>query len=466
VTAPAVESGKSLHDSTTNIARNSLSNSASKPAIAYWLHLSIPALLLVDVVHARRLHMALRSDLALGAAAAAWILTAVLGYFVSRDRARFLDRLRGPLLSFYAVMLVFCSVELVLRLAHRDLRPAIWRPGMRLVFRPDLSKFPGVSPVSHFSANEFGLRGPTLPRNRHEFKIIAVGGSTTLCLMLDDQKTWPQQLMYDLNDRQTRIPVWVSNAGVNGHTAVHHLMLLRSMPILHQANLILFLVGINDFQFTLSHEGAPTQTDLDHVAEGFRENILAGAYSPYPLYRRLRTYRSFRRALDVAIERTNKEDEKDTLDQTQLRALRSSRPSIAMPDITIGLAEYRVRLKRLANECQQLELRCLFMTQPSVWHSNIPPESERLLLFGWVGPPFQPIGHVSVSDLQKGLYSYNQAMLQVCQESHIECLDLASALPKNSSVFYDDVHLTEKGADLAADAIASYILRRPPFGGS
>jgi lysophospholipase L1-like esterase len=407
--------------------------------------------------------MTLRTDLLLGVAAGAWILAAGLASVVARDRTRLLFRLRGPLLSFYAVILALGSVELGLQLARRDLPPAIWRPGMRLVFQPDLSEFPGVSPVSHFRANEFGLRGPSLPSDKSEYKIIAVGGSTALCLMLDDTKTWPQQLMNTMNKRQNKMSVWVSNAGVNGHTAVHHLMMLRSLPILRRANLVMFLVGMNDFQFTLSHEGTATQTLLDRGADQFREEMLAGTDTPYPLYRRLRVYRFFRRASAIAIERTNKEDEKETLNETELRRLRSSKPSVAMPDLTIGLAEYRLRLEDLANECHQLGVRCLFMTQPSIWRSDLPPRTQSLLLFGWVGPPFQPSGHVSVSDLERGLNSYNQVTIQVCQLSHIECVDLAGVLPKDSSVFYDDVHFTEEGARLTADTVANYILSQPPF---
>ncbi len=424
----------------TGAAGNISLRSFSGLAFAYWLHLVVPMLLLLDILYAYHLHMTLRTDLLLGAATGAWILAAVLAYVLARDRTHLLLRLRGPLLSFYAVIF-----------------------GMRLVFRPDLSEFPGVSSVSHFRANEFGLRGPSLLSAKREYKIIAVGGSTALCLMLDDAKTWPQQLMDTLNKRQHKMPVWVSNAGVNGHTAVHHLMMLRSLPVLQKANLVLFLVGMNDFQFTLSHEGVATQILLDRGANQVRDEMLAGTYTPYPLYRRLRTHRFLRRASDVAIERTNKEDEKETLNEKELRRLRSSKPPVAMPDLTIGLAEYRHRLEDLASECHHSGVRCVFMTQPSLWRSDLTPQAQSLLLFGWVGPPFHPRGHVSMPDLEIGLNSYNQVMIQVCQGSRVECVDLASVLPKDGSVFYDDVHFTEEGARLTADAVASYILKQPPF---
>jgi lysophospholipase L1-like esterase len=437
--------------------------SVSPKAFVYLFHLVFSVLLLLDVLHAHHLRMALRSDMALGGFAALWMIVGILAYSVSRDRQEFLERAARPLLSFYAVLFVLCLIEAGLLVTRRELPPAIWKPGTRLIFYPDNKTFPGVSSVSHFRTNEFGLRGPSLPSGKDIYKIITVGGSTTLCLMLDDQKTWPQQLMNVMNDHEKRLSVWVSNAGVNGHTAVHHLMMLRAVPILNQADVLIFMMGLNDLQFTLSHEGMPTQPLLEQGSAQFREEVTAASYNAYPLYRRLRLFRVSRRAYDVAFERINEKDEKETLNETQLRRLRNSTLPLPMPDLAVGMAEYRKRLEDLADECRRRSIRCLFLTQPSLWRPDLPMDSQRLLLFGWVGPPFQPRGHVSMSDVKNALDLYNSAMLDVCIRSRIECLDLASVLPKDQSVFYDDVHLTERGAQLVADKIAMYLLSLAPF---
>jgi len=430
---------------------------------AYWLHLFLPLFLLVDVLHARWLQMQQTTDTVLGILSALWLLIAPIAYFVTRDRAKFMMRARGPLVSFYAVIFTFAVVELGLRVLRQDMPPAIWRPGLRLVFTADPHIFPGVSKVTHFRANEYGLRGPSLPGRKDIYKIVAVGGSTTLCLMLDDQATWPQQLMQELDNRQNKLEVWVANAGVNGHTVAHHLVTLGSLPILRQANLVVFLAGINDFQDTLAHEGKPTQALIEQDTEGFREHLLSGDYSSYPLYRRLRVYRFFRRATDLAIERTNRGQQEETLDESGLRKLRRSEPILPMPDLSVGLVEYRKRLEDLAGECHLLGVRCLFITQPSLWHSDLSPSLQKLLIFGWLGLKFQPKGYASVSDLESGMDSYNQVMLDICKETAVECYDLAAVVPKDSSIFYDDVHFTEKGAQFVAHSLTTYILSQPPF---
>jgi len=432
-------------------------------AAAYVSHLVFPALLLLDILHAYRLRMTVGSDLILGGCAALWLVVGTLAYSFSRNRQRFLQRTAGPLLSFYAVLFILGLFEVGLVLARRQQAPAIWQPGSRLVFYPDRNSFPGVSSVSHFRANEFGLRGPSLPVGKDVYKIIAVGGSTTLCLMLDDQKTWPQQLMNEMNQQQGRHQVWVSNAGVNGHTAVHHLMMLRSIPFLSQADALILMVGMNDLQFTLSHEGMPTQQLLEHGAAQFREEMTTASYSPYPLYRRLRLFGVSRRAYDLAFERINDKNEKETINEKQLRQLRDTTAPISEPDVSVGLAEYRKRLGDLADECHRRAVRCVFVTQPSLWRADLSTDAQQLLLFGWVGPPFEPKGHVSMLDLKNALDVYNHAMLEACMHSKIECLDLASEVPKDPSVFYDDVHFTERGAGLVADRVATYLLSLPPF---
>ena len=430
---------------------------------AYLLHLLVPSLLLIDILHAARLGMVGRSDLLLAALAGFWILLALGAFLAARDRARFLHRVRGPLLSLYTVFFSVAVLELSLWGIYRDPPPAVWRPGTHVVFQPDPAVFPGVSGVTHFRVNELGFRGPALNRADAAYTIVAVGGSTTLSLMLDGPKTWPEQLMQELNARQAKTPVWVGNAGVNGHTAVHHLTMLRHLTFLRGADLILFLCGLNDLQSTLAFGGASTQAQVEAAADQYREYLLGGAAFPFPLYRHLRLDRFARTVTDRMIERAGSEQLRETWDETELRRRRAAGAVLPMPDLAIGREEYRRRLETLGAECTLRGRRCVFLTQPTIWRSGLQADVQRLLLFGWLGPKFQPRGYVSAPELARGMDSYNQVMLDVCRENHLECYDLAAALPKDTSAFYDDAHFTETGARLVAGALSRYLLSMPPF---
>jgi hypothetical protein len=58
---------------------------------------------------------------------------------------------------------------------------------------------------------------------------------------------------------------------------------------------------------------------------------------------------------------------------------------------------------------------------------------------------------------------YNGALLNLCRQYKLECYDLASFVPKDTSVFYDDAHFNESGARIIAQLISNYLLSTPPF---
>ncbi len=438
---------------------------SSDTSVLLWLYLiqlTLPLLLLADVLHAMRRGMAAHSDLFLAGVAGLWLLVGLGALLVMR--ARLLNKLKKPLLAFYAACFCFTFLEFAVHIATGGARPVLWRPGTRLTYQPDPRILPGVTGASHFSVNEVGLRGPSLPRQRPVYKIVAVGGSTTLCLMLDDIEGWPGQLMQEMNLRQRALPVWVGNAGVNGHTAVHHLTLLRTLPFVQESNLVVLLPGINDLQATLSAEGASTQGFLQEDADEFHAYVLAGADSPYPLYRRVRLYRLARRAFDVLVQRSGAMERKSELDEVALRKQRASGIIVPLPNLDIGLREYGERLQRLGQQCKQLNIRCVFLTQPALWRLDLPANEQGLLMFGWVGPKGKPRGYGSPGDLMRAMDSFNRVLLDTCRQYSLECFDLAAAAPKDSSAFYDDVHFNQHGARIVARALADYLLRQPPFG--
>ena len=431
----------------------------------YSIPLLVPAFLLLDSLYAARLRLAGSADLAIGVVSGLWFLVALLGIQRSRDRARFLEKVRGPLLSFYAICFATGMMELALHVIGGGLRPTLWTPQMHYVSQPNTRILPGVSQVANFRVNELGLRGPSLPRRDHIYRIVAVGGSTTLCTLLDDAAAWPQQLMQEMNARQTIVPVWVANAAVNGHTAVHHLTLLQTLPILGEVDLLIFLPGINDLQSTLRFQGRSSQTILQNDADQFREQMLAEAESPYPLYHRLKIYGLVRRASYAWMKRSGLH-EAEIWDEVKLRKQRSASPIVPLPDLGIGLQEYRERLGRLAQECRQRGVRCLFLTQPSLWRPDLSSEEEQLLLFGWVGPKAKPEGYLSVTDAMRSLDAFNRTLLDVCRQQGLECYDLAAVVPKSTSAFYDDVHFNEGGSRFVAQALSDFLLHAPPFGKS
>jgi len=430
---------------------------------AYLLQLAFPLLLLVDCVYAMERGTVEASDKMIAVAAALWLAAGIGALLVSRDRETFLRRILGPIICIYTVLFCLAGIELFVRVLVSKPIPVVWRPGSRYLFSPDTKDLPGVSTVVHFTANELGLRGPSVPNSTPVYRVIAIGGSTTLCLMLDDRKTWPDRLMQEMNGRQQRLPVWVANAGVNGHTAMHHLAMLRDLQAVREADLYIFLPGINDLQYALAFHGSSTDNFVAGEVAQFERHMESGANNPYPYFRRLKIYQLFRKSADKLFERTSGIHRNEALNEVALRKQRAQGAITTMPSLSVGIAEYQARIRRLGQACADLRVRCLLMTQPSMYRDGLSAQEQGLFLFGWLGSKGHPDAYVTVSDLDAAMASYNLALLSVCKEENLECLDLASLVPKNASVFYDDVHLNEGGAAIVARSIADWLLTQRPF---
>lgn len=95
----------------------------------------------------------------------------------------------------------------------------VWTPYSHATFTLPPGRAPGVHGPTHFSINGSGLRGDDFGPDA-EYRILAIGGSTTECLILDDEDAWPQVLQGLLRASGRR--AWVGNAGKAGLRTAHH----------------------------------------------------------------------------------------------------------------------------------------------------------------------------------------------------------------------------------------------------
>jgi len=406
----------------------------------------------------------------------AWLVAGLVAFFVNRDWTRFSFRIQKPLISFYTILFMLALLEGFVRILFPlPTTPSIWPPATQWVSHPAVWGVTGVGETTRFTTNEIGLRGPSLPREGKPYKIITVGGSTTECLVLDDSKEWPHLVMEGLTDRQRNMPVWLANAGIGGHTTVHHLMVLKSMPIFKQVDMVILLFGLNDLNASLAYAGGPTQAHLERDTETFRQAMVGSGQSitSFPLYKHLRLYRYAERAKTSLVgRRTSIRGAVGSWDWLEkLRRRRATGKFVPLPDLRVGLDEYRQRVRRIVDQCRTLQVRCLFLTQPVHWRKGLSPEEEASLWTGWIAPlgpvdrltPAPGAGYVSASDLETAMNAYNRVLLKTCQEEGLECFDLAGTVPKNGTVFYDDDHYTDAGARIVADRLLDYLLANPPF---
>jgi lysophospholipase L1-like esterase len=441
------------------------------PALAYLVHLAFPAFLVADVAIASlRREIALwpvNSDAIVGAVSAVWLLAGLGFFFVSRDRRAFLQRVSGPLAAVYAVYVAVFLTEVFLRqLGFTPSIPKAWQPFIRSFNTENPDVTPGVSGPKWFTTNALGIRGPMPPPEGHAYRIVMIGGSTTICANLDDSEEWPHVVMEKMNARSANPRVWTGNAGIGGTNTVHHLALMQWLPGVLRVDMVIFLIGVNDLVATLNFEGAPTQSILEREAE-FEGELPPGTHwrseKLYPLYRRLRLFVLYHMATKNVKLLMHPPSRLPLKQIPPLRKRRLALPVVPLPDLSVGLSEYRSRILALADRCDDLKLRCLFMTQPTMWRDNLTPSEDHLFWTGVVGRFENPRGYVSSAELALGMDAYNRTLLDICQQHGLECFDIASRIPKDTSAFFDEEHFNEAGARLVAQTVTDYLLSKAPF---
>jgi hypothetical protein len=434
---------------------------------AYLVHLAVPLVLALDSFRTIHGGVATNPTRLVGLICVAWMAAALGTLLLTRDRHRFLKRMSKPLLIFFGLCISLAVGEVAVRTKIRYFNRAVLKyPPGKIDFDFTRWHIPGVSPKVTFTVNALGLRGPMPPQTGKVYKIITIGGSTTECIAQDDTQEWPHLLMMALNQRQKELPVWVGNAGVSALTTVDHASCLRRLPVLHQADLLIFLIGVNDLTAALQFGGAPTQHVLEDRAALFAEHAPDGVSHALGLLRRSWLFALVRNSLQhLSHVIFTWRSEQDVPIGASLSG-RAAGPVLPLPDLRFALEEYAQRVRTLEQLCRQYHRRCVFLTQPTMWRAGLSAAEQSLFYAGGVGSHGVVRGYVSASELALAMAAFNQVLLRVCREDQLECYDMAAAIPKDTSAFSDESHYNDNGTRLVADYLAERLLASSPLNGT
>lgn len=299
-----------------------------------------------------------------------------------------------------------------------------------------------LDPVITENRNSLGFRGPDPPSDfANDLTIITVGGSTTHCLYLSDDKTWPAHL----SDRlQRSFPkVWVDNAGLDGHSTIAHIALLEDHIIKLHPKVVTFLVGRNDMAHAdlgdfdadglRSSVNVKTPQDFLYSMSGYSEvaSLILDTYRSITSYRLGLTHEN------VDLVKQGYEDPSPAEEAAYLKKHQQALPG------------YENRLKQLIEMCRRNRIEPVLITQPML-----------------AGPVADDVTHVDLARVKvsthcrcngemwwNALEMYNDVTRKVAHDNNVVLVDLAKELPKSSRYFYDFVHFTNDGAQRVADII-------------
>jgi lysophospholipase L1-like esterase len=353
--------------------------------------------------------------------------------------------------------LMACTVGIMLVIVEFAVRKVLPPPATELPIPPgrrvtDVTgdHMPGVKGRAEFTVNKLGLRGPEVNLADADLRILCVGGSTAECLYIPDKDSWPWQLQDQLAQRLGK-KVFVGNAGKAGLLTPHHLYLLERYRNAPEFDCVVLLCGINDLGALVLGSRPFDARQRDAADEALTPNL-----NDKPYYRRLALVRqlerlpiwpprNFGRVLDPGGEWIIAER------QARQEALKHETVPEVSPKLTLGREVYGVMLRKIIHACRSRGQKIVLMTQPAIYRKDLAPELDRLVWNNQHDRAFTP------EALGKMLDAFNQTMKDVCREEGVPCIDLAAALPKDTSVFYDDCHFNVEGCGRVAQAVTDYL---------
>lgn len=294
--------------------------------------------------------------------------------------------------------------------------------------------YPGLDSVIVHRKNTLGFRGPNLPDDwEQSLTMIAVGGSTTECMLLSEGMDWPTLVGEAFRKRYPQI--WINNAGLDGHSTFGHQILLSDYIIPLQPDYVLFLLGANDVG----------RTDLNEFdAEKLKEQL--------PFWKRI-LYQSEVVNLTLNLKRAAQAQtlglDHQYLD-LEASALRAT-DSLAIQKIIEAeqsmILSYQTRVHALVDSCFASNIKPVLMTQPSLLGEGIDPITGiDLARVAWQD--------ANGEAYWRRLEAYNEALREAAVEKEVLLIDLARLLPKRSDYYYDPIHYTNAGSEAISKIIA------------
>ena len=292
--------------------------------------------------------------------------------------------------------------------------------------------------------NSLGFRGEDPPADfKAWLTIVTVGGSTTECLAINEEKSWPHLLQEKLKNHFSKL--WLNNAGIGGHSTFGHIILMKDFLIKLKPNVVLFLAGINDVG--RSDISNSNRNLWGFGFEKFETMLMVGANHSEVVSILLNLYRFY----FPAYTKLSQIDERD------IRTLKPKEIPAAEEEAIIEkyrqnyLPDYRLRLEKLINLAWANQIDPALITQPALYGNAVDDIT---------GVHLDDIDVYGVTNGKLVGENWNYIMRSPGKwekRRDVLVIDLARELPKSSLYYYDLVHYSNEGCAKVAEIIYSPI---------
>jgi hypothetical protein len=300
-----------------------------------------------------------------------------------------------------------------------------------------------------YRVDSFGFLQPSKVFANSDLQIVFVGGSTTECLFVDEDKRFPSLSAKLLSEKSGK-KVNGYNNGFSGNNSmnINNLLINKIIPL--HPDYIVFMENINDLN-TLIYEG--TYWNRNVTRSLTLDSALMSEYNRYfPAVnggtQQCHSFSEYffphiKQRITTAITLFKKRNSK-----IESKSEWAQSPEKVVIDSAMLCNNFKSSLQCFIKVCKAWNIKPVLMTQQNRLGSSpddkILNSMKRLIEKG-----------VTYEQYRQLYIQFESIIRQTAVEEKIPCIDLDVRIPKTKEYIYDVVHLNNNGSVLAAQVISN-----------
>jgi lysophospholipase L1-like esterase len=326
--------------------------------------------------------------------------------------------------------------------------------------------------VTRYNSNSFGFRGQEFTREKQEgvYRIIAIGDSCTFGVgVSNDEHTYPVLLEKKLNREIKNRKFEVINAGIPGYLCLQSLISFLTELVDYKPDMIIVYTGWNEIGriFTL-------ESNMDHGYEGifvgknrfkYESKKQKSIYEGFDNFASVRMIKKWRYKIlrwenkERLFKEEKMQDVKNDLGMEK-EAFETYATKTFYIDRTEGI--FQTCLDSLLSYAKSKGIEVVVLTIPQLILSDMPQDYYKKVVAKFPSLYYFALDK-EISSLRNSLcIRYNEIIKKTARKNNCMLIDVASFFPRNDSnidLYYDHVHLNDKGTALLANIIYDGVSR-------
>lgn len=355
--------------------------------------------------------------------------------------------------------LAVIAVECLARIHVRRSPYRILSPGREDLMQMDNETLPAVEPFVRYAINRHGERGDERPSDPNVFRVLAAGGSATMCYFLDQHTAWPGELQRLLQQHPALAgrPVHVGNVGKSSvDSGSLELMLSRILPQEPKLNVLLIMVGASDILRWLMIEApvdrAVEANELDECFDRHPEVRFGWHPKRWALATLYRWRRDSKRT-----DRVNAGRRYATARRMRANALETR---TRVPDSTVVIARFERCMRGLLEAARARVEHVIVVRQPWFDKPEYSPEELAQFWSGSVGDAYtqQVTVFYSPEVIAALMRRIDDSAARICSDMKIRNVNLLESLAPSNSNYFDQFHFTPAGSKIVGTSVCAALV--------